>query len=205
MIGLVCAMENELALVRASFPYTRVLGTLSGLGKVNAALATDALIREGAGCIINIGVAGALDPSLRLGDTVLCSEISYHDVWCGAPNAPGQVQGLPQRFHSDERLVEAASRVLPGARVGLAVSGDQFVTDPSKVEAIRAAFTDALCVDMESAAIAQTCYLRNVPLLSVKIMSDSGDDQEYAAFWDTIAQRSFDTIQPLLKLLCDTQ
>lgn len=205
MIGLVCAMENELALVRASFPNTRVLGTLSGLGKVNAALATDALIREGTGCIINIGVAGALDPSLRLGDTVLCSEISYHDVWCGEPGVLGQVQGLPARFCSDKGLLEAAAAVLPAARMGLAVSGDQFVTDPSKVASIRAAFPDALCVDMESAAIAQTCYLRNVPLLSVKIMSDSGDGEEYAAFWDTIAQRSFDTIRPLLELLCDTQ
>ena len=202
MVGLICAMEEELALVRASFAQSRINAALSGLGKVNAALATDSLIRSGADCILNIGVAGALDPSLKLGDTVICSEIAYHDVWCGEPNLPGQVQGLPQRFTPGRELFDAAVSVLSTAKTGLGISGDRFVTAEAEVKALRAMFPEALCVDMEAAAIAHCCYLHGVPFLNVKILSDSGNGDEYAAFWSTIAERSFETIKPLLEKLC---
>ena len=205
MTGLLCAMEKELALVRASFGEKRVRCALSGIGKVNAALAAAALADAGADCIVNIGVAGGLDPSLRCGDVVLCSETGYHDVWCGEPNLPGQVQGLPARFDADADLLRKAASVLPGALTGLCISGDRFITDPAEIRRLRMAFPEALCLDMEAAAIAQACCLRGVPCLSVKIVSDSGEGTDrsgvYEGFWETLAERSFKTIEPLLNLL----
>ncbi|MBR1868533.1 MAG: 5'-methylthioadenosine/S-adenosylhomocysteine nucleosidase [Bacteroidales bacterium] len=205
MTGVLCAMEKELALLRASFGEKRVLCALYGIGKVNAALAAAALADAGAGCMLNIGVAGGLDPSLRCGDVVLCSGTAYHDVWCGEPNLPGQVQGLPARFPADAGLLEKAVQAIPGARCGLCISGDRFVTDPAEAGRLHEAFPEALCLDMEAAAIAQACHLRGVPCLSVKIISDSVSDDDrtgvYEGFWETLAERSFKTIEPLLNLL----
>ena len=203
MTGLICAMEKELALVRASFDESRVLGRLSGIGKVNAALAAESLIAAGADVLVNIGVAGALAPDLKGGDVVICTETAYHDVWCGEPNLPGQVQGLPPRFAGDGRMLSVAEGLLPPARRGLCVSGDRFITDPSDLAALRKSFPDALCVEMEAAAAAQVCHLRGIPFLAVKIISDSGDErsESYARFWETLAERAFALVKPLLEAL----
>ena len=187
--------------MRASFGQTRVRCSLSGIGKVNAALAASALVREGVSGIVNIGVAGALDASLSLGDVVICSETLYHDVWCGEGNLPGQVQGLPARFAADGALLSLASSVLPSARLGACLTGDRFITEPSALEPLRAAFPGALCVDMEAAAIAQVCHLGGVPFISIKIVSDGGCGAEYEAFWAGLPERAFGLVKPLLEAL----
>ena len=77
----------------------------SGIGKVNAAVKTVELIRdERPDCIISTGVAGGMGQGVRIMDIVAGREIVYHDVWCGDGNEYGQVQGMPARFHSDDRL-----------------------------------------------------------------------------------------------------
>ena len=222
MTGLICAMDKELALVRASFDEGRVRACLSGIGKVNAALAAASLLDSGVDCIVNIGVAGLIPCSgegllrqrnafsgssalagrgLRLGDVVLCAETAYHDVWCGEGNLPGQVQGLPARFAAEPALLERAARVLPDAVAGLCITGDRFISDPAEMQALGHEFPDALCVDMEAAAIAQTCFLRGVPFLGIKILSDGGSGAEYDEFWATLSERAFEVVKPLLETL----
>ena len=60
---------------------------------------------------------------------------------------------------------------------------------------------------MESAAIAQTCYLYGVPFLSFRIISDTpGVDnhwQQYTDFWGTMADRSFRITRDFLASLPD--
>ena len=53
---------------------------ISGVCKVNAAICAETLFTEGAECILVCGVAGGIDPRLRIGDTVICRDIAYHDV-----------------------------------------------------------------------------------------------------------------------------
>ena len=53
---------------------------VSGVCKVNAAICAETLLLEGAECLLVCGVAGGIDPRLRIGDTVICREIAYHDV-----------------------------------------------------------------------------------------------------------------------------
>ena len=56
-------------------------------------------------------------------------------------------------------------------------------------------FPEASAVDMESCAIAQTCYLNNVPFISFRVISDfplrDTDASQYHNFWDTLAEHSF--------------
>jgi adenosylhomocysteine nucleosidase len=59
---------------------------------------------------------------------------------------------------------------------------------------------------MESAAIAQTCYLYGVNFLSFRIISDTpGANEEnfnqYLDFWGTMAERSFKTTWAFLSTI----
>ncbi len=174
-----------------------------GIGKVNAAVGTTVLIRRYApDCVISTGCAGGIDASLRVMDVVVSNATAYHDV--SIPGCePGQVQGLPARFRSEEQLMEAAN----GDRIfaGLIVSGDQFISDRHQLDAIKALFPEALAVDMESAAIAQTCHLLQTPFVSFRVLSDTpGADnhlEQYFNFWDEMASRSFEVTRRFLAAL----
>lgn len=180
-----------------------------GIGKVNAALGTQRLINEyHPHCIINTGVAGGIDCSLRIMDIVAATECVYHDVWCGEPNAKGQVQGLPERFAADARLCRTALSC-EGVKGGLLCTGDQFITSEEALRCIKRDFPEGLAVDMESAAIAQTCHLNQVPFLALRIISDIPSEAkdstehrvQYDNFWSTLADTSFLNIKSLLERL----
>ncbi|MBP9585641.1 MAG: 5'-methylthioadenosine/adenosylhomocysteine nucleosidase [Bacteroides sp.] len=170
----------------------------SGIGKVNAAVGAMELIRCcRPDCVVSTGVAGGIDAALDVMDVVVSRQIVYHDVWCGEGNAYGQVQGLPAVFQGDEQLVESALKLQTPVKIhaGLICTGDQFITSRQELDQIKAKFPDGLAVDMESGAIAQVCYLRQVPFLSFRIISDTPGvkehNQQYQDFWGTMAERSF--------------
>ena len=171
-----------------------------GIGKVNAAIGTAELIRSfEPSCIISTGVAGGIDCKLAVMDVVVSSSIVHHDVWCGMGCEYGQVQGMPAKFAADKELYEAAIGIDAGngTRIhgGLICTGDQFITNRDELDRIKSKFPEGLAVDMESAAIAQTCHIYNVPFVSFRIISDTpGVDkhiEQYENFWGEMANRSF--------------
>ena len=176
-----------------------------GIGKVNAAVGTATLIRRYApDCVVSTGCAGGIDDKLNVMDVVVSTQTAYHDVSIPGQE-PGQIQGMPARFRSEEQLTEVAS----GDRIfkGLIVSGDQFITDHRQLAPIKTQFPEALAVDMESAAIAQTCHILQTPFVSFRILSDTpGADnhlEQYFNFWDEMANRSFDVTRRFLAALPD--
>lgn len=184
----------------------------TGIGKVNAALGAAELLREfRPDCLISTGVAGGIDASLQVMDVVVATEVAYHDVDCGPGNAPGQVQGLPERFACDARLIATARAASAGlgdaARVafGLVCSGDRFVSDRTDLASIKATWPDGLAVEMESGALAQVCLLCGVPFLGLRIVSDTpgvkDHVRQYDNFWATMANRSFAVTRALLDAL----
>lgn len=204
--GVIVAMSSELEALRRSGIQSR----LSGIGKVNAArTATELILREAPDCIINSGVAGSVSPLAGLFDVVVASETAYHDVWCGEPNAPGCVEGLPQRFPSDPQLLEVASGLVnPGSAhphvcQGLVCSGDQFFISMEEDRRILSLYPDALACDMESAAIAQVCLHYGVPFLSLRVISDvhTGAQEQkasYEDFWKHLTDSSFAVLKSLI-------
>lgn len=179
-----------------------------GIGKVNAAAGAVELIRNfEPDCIISTGVAGGIDTCLKVMDVVVSRQIVYHDVWCGEGNAYGQIQGLPTFFNGDETLYNCAMSLDTETAIhgGLICSGDKFITDRSELDTIKGNFPEGLAVDMESAAIAQVCYLYKVPFISFRIISDTpGADkhfEQYQNFWGEMADRSFHVTETFLKAL----
>lgn len=184
-----------------------------GIGKVNAAVGTMRLIQEHhPDAIISTGLAGGIDPLMKVMDVMVATQAVYHDVDCGIGLgcARGQVQGLPERFDADQRLLDHALSVplASGERLmtGLICTGDQFITDRERQNDIKLHFPDGLACDMESAAIAQTCYLLKVPFLSLRVISDTpgrtdNHQQQWEDFLASMCDRSFHFVKRYLETL----
>ena len=201
-------MDKELRQLQALFNSQDVLVQKCGIGKVNAALGAQRMINEfHPDVIISSGCAGGNGDDISLQDVVVSAELTYHDVYCGKAiddsTVYGQVQGLPARYQADPYLLEKA--LLTGAKPGLIVTGDWFVDSKDKMCSIVAKFPEAKAVDMESCAIAQTCYINRVPFISFRIISDiplrDTNASQYHNFWDTIADQSFQVTKAFVESL----
>lgn len=169
-----------------------------GIGKVNAALCVQLLVnRFGITHLVNTGIAGSLSNQLDIGDLVVSRDAMYHDFDCCAFGyAMGNVPGMPLRFAADEALVacaqKAAEEIHPGhSCIGSIASGDQFVSDGSlKQQIIKN--TNAICTEMEGAAIAHAAYRNNIPFVILRAISDKADgnaELDYPTFERQAAHR----------------
>ena len=138
-------------------------------------------------------------------DVVVGSQAVYHDVWCGMGNEYGQVQGLPARFDADARLLKVARATADGPYVkeGLLCTGDQFITDKEALSVIKSKFPEGLACEMESAAIAHTCYMMQIPFMSIRVISDTpGNTDNHQMQWDeflaSMSDRSFQFVRQFL-------
>lgn len=188
----------------------RIILTLSGIGKVNAAVATTlAVQRFGADYVINTGSAGGLAGGLAVGDVVIGSETAHHDVDVTAFGySRGQVPQLPARFSADPVLVEVArnaAQAFPLATVhsGLIVSGDRFIHDSGSAAAIRSDFPDVQAVEMEAAAIAQSCIQLNVPFVVIRALSDAADEQAGISFDAFLQQAGVHSAEMVERLIAE--
>ena len=177
-----------------------------GIGKVNAAVGTLTLIENfHPSLVVNSGVAGgtgAGDHPARILDVVLADRIAFHDVWCGPGTRRGQAAGCPEFF---ECPLSDDIRNALGVRQGLVASGDIFVDSPEDLRRILDLYPDAMAVDMESAAIAQVCWLKSVPFVCLRVVSDTpggeGNAAAYENFWSDAPERTFASVKRLLELL----
>lgn len=202
-IGIIVAMDKELQQLQHLFTDGNVVVEKCGIGKVNAALgAAEMIRRHHPDVIVSSGCAGGNGDDIHVQDVVVGAEVSYHDVYCGTSidqtTVYGQVQGMPARYKADGQLLAKACRVkCEGFSVhsGLIVTGDWFVDSKDKMRDIISHFPEAKAVDMESAAIAQTCCKYGVPFISFRVVSDiplrDTDASMYHDFWNTIAENSF--------------
>ena len=181
-----------------------IIAMQSGIGKVNAAIGTMTLIDNfHPSLVINTGVAGGAGGAANILDIVIGDRIAYHDVWCGPGTEWGDAAGCPRFFRSADAITSL--EVLHNndtIRHGLIASGDIFVSRPEEVERIRSIYPDVLAVDMESAAIAQVCYIKGVPFLAMRVISDTpgADDNiaQYENFWEDAPRSTFQTLKALL-------
>ena len=215
---LVEKMENVTETTRAWSTYYE--GTLEGqevvvvqcgVGKVNAAMCAQILCDlYGVTHLVNTGIAGSLCAELDIGDLVVSQDAMYHDFDCNAFGYPtGKVPGLDViQFPADETMIAyasaAAEAVHPGhVRLGRVASGDQFVASKELKNKI-IEITQALCTEMEGAAIAQTAYRNGIPFVILRAISDKADDSaemDYPTFETIAAHRCASVAMNLAKQL----
>ena len=206
-IGIIGAMEQEVEILREQLDNVTTFtqagceyysGTLaghdvilskSGIGKVAAAVATTLLLEHyKPDYIINTGSAGGYDKALKVGDVVISSEVRHHDVDLTVFGYEmGQCAQKPAAYIPDTRLVEAAKKAISvdsdiNTIEGLICTGDSFMADPKKVEEARTNFPTMAAVEMEAAAIAQTCHQFDVPFVVIRSLSDIAGKESPTSF-----------------------
>lgn len=175
-----------------------------GIGKVNAAIGTMTMVENfHPDLVINTGVAGGAGSAAGILDVVVAERIAYHDVWCGPGTEWGDAAGCPRFFESAQAITSLPC--LNGnekIKHGLICSGDIFISKAEEVERIRSLYPDVMAVDMESASIAQVCYLKNVPFFCARVISDTpgGEDNiaQYENFWDDAPKHTFETLKNVI-------
>ena len=224
-IALIGAMPPEISLLQESLQNLRsehladfdiycgeyagknVVLALSGIGKVNAALSTALVLQHRPDFVINTGSAGGLGSGLKVGDVVIGTQTAHHDVDVTAFGyAIGHVPRMPARFESDPALCAAAEKAAAAfehaaVHRGLIVSGDQFVHSSESVAEVRRHFPDAQAVEMEAAAIAQSCHRFGVPFVVVRAISDLADEEADTSFETFLKTASVHSAKMVLQLI----
>lgn len=194
-----------------------VVLALSGIGKVAAATTTTALIeRFAVQRVLFTGVAGGVGAGVQVGDVVVAAQFLQHDMdvrplfarWqvpgYGAPTFACDASMTARLQRAAQDCVQASATwqepmlqgLQPRVHTGLIASGDQFIVSASASHTITHALSEAgynaLAVEMEGAAIAQTCADYGVPFAAVRTISDRADDTahlDFPAFVRAVASR----------------
>lgn len=148
-----------------------------GVGKVNSARTTQILIDKfDIACIINTGSAGSVNSTLNIGDIVVGTKLVQHDFDVTAfGREKGFISDTGKFFESDKNLIEKCKIVKiknQNILFGTIASGDIFCTDINMKNKIRDKF-NCDCIEMEGAAIAQVCFLSNIPFIIIRSISDT--------------------------------
>jgi len=153
----------------------------SKIGKVFSSLtATTLLEKFGCSTLLFSGVAGAINPKLKIGDLIIASKLCQHDLDISIFGHDfGYVPEGAKFVESDEKLraiaKEVASKNNLSVIEGVIATGDQFVASNERKEFIAKHFqADAL--EMEGASVAVVCDALNVPFFILRAISDTAND-----------------------------
>ena len=182
--------------------------TISRIGKVTSASTATSLISTfDVDAVVFVGVAGAIDTGLSVGDVVVATELVQHDLDARPLFEQFEIPSLglrrvPAHTKMRELAVQAAREFLEtelhedvprqalldlgidGPRVveGLMASGDRFIHDPADGNRLHGLLPGLQCVEMEGAAVAQVCYEHDVPFTVIRVISDSANREAESAF-----------------------
>ena len=153
-----------------------------GVGKVFAAICAEAMIIKYAPkLIVNSGVGGALDKSLRPLDIVFADKLVQHDMDTSPLGDPkGLISGINVvYFEASEKAVSlakaAADKLGIRNHIGTVASGDVFVSTKEHKDRIVSEFDASVC-EMEGAAIAHVAYVNKTEFAIIRAVSDSADE-----------------------------
>lgn len=220
-IAILVAMDKELSLVRAILQDIEefktdnlyiihgVIGnhdiylSKCGIGKVNSAINTFRIIETiKPDLVINSGVAGGA--GVPIGTLLIADRVAYDDVWCGPHTEYGQADGCPLFFTPGKNVIDLATNLFSkdSYRFGLICTGDKFISTSEEISFIRGHFPDVAAVDMESASIAQTCYLTSTPFNIIRVVSDTPGEGEnlaqYENFWTEAPEKTFEALKTII-------
>ncbi|MCW4470120.1 5'-methylthioadenosine/adenosylhomocysteine nucleosidase [Flavobacterium sp. MFBS3-15] len=235
--GVISLMDNPQCTIIGMRTYTS--GTINGTcavvvfsrwGKVAASATAATLIHAFKITeLIFTGVAGAIDPTLKVGDVVAAKRLIQHDL---------DARPLMQRFEipllgmtyleiPEKRMDEIKEAIAPlfinrtlqenigksilsefgitapNLHIGDIASGDRFFASELQKQQLNEALPTVLCVEMEGAAVAQVCYEHNLPFTVIRTISDTADENshiDFPRFIENVSSRySVAIIQALLK------
>jgi adenosylhomocysteine/aminodeoxyfutalosine nucleosidase len=178
----------------ATYRDKEVVIAYSKIGKVFASLTATILIEKfGCNKLLFSGVAGAINPDLKIGDLIIADALCQHDLDITAFGHPhGFVPEGEVCIATDKSLRDIAKDVATknGLKLkeGIIATGDQFVASTDRKDFISTTFqADAL--EMEGASVAVVCDALDIPFFVLRAISDSANDDAGIDF-DTFLESS---------------
>jgi len=222
LLGIIGAMPEEMDMIISSIEQKEikeigsrifyrgflwgqeVVAVFSRWGKVAAATtATTMIIEYQVDRIVFTGIAGGINPEIKVGDVVVAQRLFQHDM---------DARPLMRRFEipltgrtsyevsslNQEMMAAAVHNFLkkdkefrkklsnhgisnPSLMMGDVASGDLFISSVEMKNSLLGNLPSVVCAEMEGAAVAQVCDDFGVSLLVVRIISDIADDKAHHA------------------------
>ena len=181
----------------------------SKIGKVFSTLTAATMIEYfGAKMLLFSGVAGAISNELKVGDLIVATKLSQHDLDITAFGHPfGYVPEGAVFVESDKTLIELSKNVAAemGLHVkeGIIATGDQFVANEERKNWIGTTF-NADALEMEGASVAVVCDALHVPFFILRAISDAADmDASFSfdAFLESSAKTSAEFVMKMVEKL----
>ena len=171
----------------------------SGIGKVNATLATEWLAREfNPDLVINTGSAGGIKEGAQVGDFVFADKVCHHDIDVTPIGFDfGELPRLPVYYAIKQSWLQLLEQVATGCKAsrhidqyhtGTIASGESFIYHDHQVAQIKSRFDAVVACEMEAAAVAQVCYLHGIDYLVLRNLSDVAGDHAAINFNQYIEQ-----------------
>ncbi len=165
----------------------QVTSFLCGIGKVNAAAAAMHLIDDGCDIILNYGLSGGISNIAR-GEITAPDKFLEHDFDLSGIGYKLCEKPLQEYiYYADEKLLNAAKKVVKNLKKGTAVSGDHFICDSKVRDSLKNNFSAMSC-DMETAAIAYVCSFSGVPFLALRRISDDAGESATESYREMNSQ-----------------
>ncbi|TLP36844.1 5'-methylthioadenosine/adenosylhomocysteine nucleosidase [Arcobacter arenosus] len=181
----------------------------SKIGKVFASLTATTMIEKfGCDTLLFSGVAGGINPKLKIGDLIIADKLCQHDLDITAFGHPnGFVPGGKVFVETSKELRDVAFEVAEENNIsvleGTIATGDQFVHSVERKEFIESTF-NADALEMEGASVAVICDALNVPFLILRAISDTADMDagfDFDEFLKSSAKNSADYMIKIVKKL----
>ncbi|MBW5411140.1 5'-methylthioadenosine/adenosylhomocysteine nucleosidase [Brachyspira hampsonii] len=183
----------------------------SGIGKVNAAIATTiAIERFNVEKIIFTGVAGSGNPDYDISDIVISKDLIEHDF--DTSDLDGEeltvlVKGYDKNYYpADASLIqlakESAQKVITDNKIYIdtIATGDQFVGNNQKVKQIHNKFK-AGAIEMEGAAVAHAALMYKVPFVVIRSLSDKADSDAVVDFPKFVVKSAQNSMKIVVEML----
>ena len=147
-----------------------------------------------------------MNSKLNIGDIVIAEKLVQHDFDITAFNhEKGYIPSVGVYIDTDTYLLTLADSVLKNMeevsfKRGVIASGDIFCTELKMSQKINSKF-NALCVEMEGAAVAQVCYLCKIPFLIIRSISDVPNNENHITFDEFLLDASDKVANYLISML----
>ena len=167
----------------------------SKIGKVFASLTATTMIEKfTCDTLLFSGVAGGINPELKIGDLIIADKLCQHDLDITAFGHPnGFVPGGKVFVETTKSLRETAKKVASENNLkvieGTIATGDQFVHSTERKDFIQSTF-NADALEMEGASVAVVCDALNVPFFILRAISDTADMDAGFDFDEFLKSRS---------------
>lgn len=218
-------ITSYLTFYRGKIVDKEVVYTISSIGKTNAAHAATLLIQNySPRLVINFGIGGAYPSSgLKIGDIAIAEKEIYGDecVWLEDGLHTAEVMGIPflakgrrryfNEFPLDKRLikkaVKASNPIICHLTLDTKIKSGSFVTVSTCTGTLKRARElekrfNAICENMEGAAVAHICAMYRVPMVEIRGISNIVEERDIERWRLELAARNCQqVVMGLLKIL----